>query len=63
MSKKVTWHDLYKEFKLKFPRKSTEAIYFKPYDHMVIEIWFENGSISTYDGLTKTLTHSKETWK
>lgn len=62
-SKKVTWEDLYKLFKTKFPRISKNAVFFRPYDYMTIKIWFDDGRLATYDGYLNSLHFLGETWK
>lgn len=62
-SHKMSWHKLYKQFKTKFPRISKEAIYFRPYGFMAIEIWFENGNVAIYDGFENSLKRLDNTWK
>lgn len=59
----VSWDDLYKTFKTKFPNISKGAIYFRPFDFMTIEIWFNDGGLATYNGCTNSLKRLEKTWK
>ena len=51
--KKVTWSDIYKEFRQRHPNLRKEATGYSPYDFMKILIYFKDGRNMIYDGLQK----------
>lgn len=53
MSKKITWADLYKDFKMRLPTLSRMAVSYRPYDHMTIAVYLKDGTKVLYDGLQK----------
>ncbi len=53
MREKITWHDIYKDFKSRLPNLSKGATYWKPSGYLSIIVYFEDGSQMTYDYLCK----------
>ena len=51
---KISWKMLYKDFRKTFPKLASHAIYWKPYDWMKIEVYFDEGEHFIYDGFRKT---------
>lgn len=62
MASKVTWDDIYKDFKTRCPRLAKETRYFKPCDYLTIKIWLKcEPEIIVYDYLTKRCTFVNNT--
>jgi hypothetical protein len=53
MRKKITWNDVYKDFKIRLPNLSKKVTYWKPRDYLSITVYFEDGSQMVYDYLYK----------
>lgn len=53
MSKKITWTDIYKDFKSRLPALSSQAVNYYPHDFMTITVSLKDGSKLLYDGLQK----------
>lgn len=53
VAKKVTWGDIYKQFRATHPRLKNEVMDYRPYDFMTIILWFKDGSKMTYNGMTE----------
>lgn len=54
MNNKITWDEIYLDFKRHYPRLSKKALRFKPHDYLMIKIWFdEEPSVMTFDYATK----------
>ena len=51
--RKVTWKDIFENFKSVYPRLSKEAQDYRPYNYMSIVIYLEDGSRVVYDDLMK----------
>lgn len=49
MSKKITWDDVYKDFKIVYPNFSKEAIHWHPHSYSTIKIYFTDGRKMLYD--------------
>lgn len=49
---KITWNDIYEEFRKKFPKLSKAAVRHVPYGYMSILIYFSDGSKMVYDSAT-----------
>lgn len=52
-AKKVTWKDIFENFKTVYPRLSKGAKDFKPYNYMSIMIFMTDGTKVVYDDLMK----------
>lgn len=52
---KITWEDIYKEFKLKFPRLGKEAIYYRPANYLTIDVQLNDNKKVQYDYLNNKL--------
>ncbi len=53
MKEKITWHDIYKDFKIRLPHLSKTATYWKPRGYLAITVYCEDGSQIAYDYLYK----------
>lgn len=53
MSKKITWADIYKDFKMRLPTLSKLAVDYRPHDYMTIAVYLKDGTKLMYDGLQK----------
>lgn len=51
--RKVTWKEVYDNFKSVYPNLSKGAVNFRPYNYMSILVYFENGNKILYDDITK----------
>lgn len=49
MSKKITWLDIYQDFKQRFPNLSKKAIDYHANGYMSILVYFTDGSQMIYD--------------
>lgn len=63
MNKKITWSDIYKEFRKNYPSLATTSMYYKPFDYLKIEVWQEDGAIIIYDYFTNKCDRLDRTWK
>ena len=45
MSKKVTWEDVYEDFKSRYPRAGRAAYRFEPYDYATILVYLEDNGV------------------
>lgn len=50
---KVTFTDIYKDFKARLPNLSKEVVYWKPSGYLSIQVVFKDGSQMVYDYLYK----------
>lgn len=57
--KKITWANIYKEFRKRFPNLAKKAIHYEPNDFMKIVIFMSDGTKMTYDYLNNQLKFSK----
>ena len=62
MRNKVTWKDIYKDFKNTYSKLGKEALEYRPHDFLTIKICFKDGRIGLYNFMTKELKFTKETW-
>jgi len=53
MSKKVTWHDIYSEFRASHPKLRNEITGWQPQGYLSIVLTCKDGRKMTYDYLTK----------
>lgn len=53
MSRKITWSDIYKDFRQRLPTLSKFAVDYRPYDFMTIVVYLKDGTMVLYDGLQK----------
>lgn len=47
--KKVTWDDIYKDFRSRHPRYAKKCLGFKPHDYATILLMFPNRERATYN--------------
>lgn len=47
--RKVTWEDVYKDFRRRFPRLRREAVHWHPHDVGTILLYFGKGVKATYE--------------
>lgn len=52
-ARKVTWKDIFENFKIVYPNFSKRAKDFKPYNYMSIMIFMTDGTKVVYDDLMK----------
>lgn len=52
MNEKITWDDVYKDFKTRHPRLSKDVCDYRPYAYLQIQIWFKNDRKMIYDYMT-----------
>lgn len=50
---KISWENLYENFKSIYPRLSRSSVCFRPFGHMSIVVYFEDGMKMVYDDLRK----------
>lgn len=53
--RKITWDDMYKDFKIKFPTRSKGVMGFKPHDVGVILLYFPEGKKMLFNHYTGDL--------
>lgn len=53
VKRKVTWKDIFENFKAVYPNLSKGAKDFKPYNYMSIVVYLPDGSQVVYDDLMK----------
>ena len=63
MGDKITWKELYSEFRKTYPTLSKLAVWYRPQDWMTILIYFSDGTKIKYDGFEKKAAFVEETWK
>lgn len=51
MRDKVTWEDIYADFKRRFPKLSKLSVRYIPYGYLTILIYFSDGGKIIYDYL------------
>lgn len=56
--KKVTWFDIYQDFKNHFPNFKNEVDDYCPYDFATILLYMKNGHRATYNYDTKAISFS-----
>ncbi len=49
MSKKITWLDIYRDFKKHFPTLSKDAVHYQANGYLSILVYFGDGSRMVYD--------------
>ena len=59
IKKKITWDDVYKDFRQHFPKRVKNVNGFKPHDYATILIFFSDGSRATYNYDTKIIDIQK----
>lgn len=50
---KVSWQDVYNNFKLVYPKLSRMSLHFVPYGYMTIAVYLFDGTKMIYDDLMK----------
>lgn len=53
MSEKVTWDDVYKNFRLRHPNLRNDVVGFRPYEYSTILVYLSDGRKMTYNYDTK----------
>lgn len=51
---KITWDDLYTNFKSIYPNLGRQSLRFQPYGYMMILVYLTDGSRMIYDDLQET---------
>lgn len=54
MASKITWAEVYKDFKSKFPRLKNEVIHYQPYNYLKIILTLKDGKKMVYDYMTRS---------
>ena len=54
MARKLTWDGVYQDFRQRYPNLRKHVITYRPYDVMMIIIWFDDEISMVYDYRTKT---------
>lgn len=54
VKRKITWSDIFKDFKDRHPNLKTKAIDYRPSDYLTIMIIFSDGMKMEYDYFTHT---------
>ena len=49
MSNKVTWENIWQDFKRRHPRLCKEVVDWRPYDYLKIKLWMKDGRKIIYD--------------
>lgn len=62
MSDKITWKDIYKDFKNAYPKFNKQVVQYRPHDFLTIKIWFKDGRIGIYKYFNKDLEFLDEIW-
>lgn len=52
MHNKVTWSDVYKEFRSTHPNLRNEVMDYRPYDYLTIILYFKDGRRMVYKYMT-----------
>lgn len=60
MDKKITWKNIYDDFKNRFPNLSQNVVGFMPHSYATIKLVCEGGKHMTYNYDTKTVVMLKE---
>lgn len=53
VKRKVTWKDIFDNFKAVYPRLSKAALDYRPYNYMSIVVYLEDGTKVMYDDIAK----------
>ena len=53
VKRKVTWKDIFNNFKSVYPRLSKEAQGYRPYNYMSIVVYLADGTKVVYDDMAK----------
>lgn len=53
MHNKVTWGDIYKDFRTTHPNLRNEVLDYRPYDYLTIILYFRDGRSMVYKYTTK----------
>ena len=53
VKRKVTWKDIFDNFKSVYPRLSKEAQDYRPYNYMSIVVYLADGTKVVYDDMVK----------
>lgn len=53
VKRKVTWKDIFNNFKSVYPRLSKEAQDYRPYNYMSIVVYLAGGTKVVYDDMAK----------
>jgi hypothetical protein len=56
MTSKITWADVYKDFRSRYPRLKKKAVHYRPHNYLTILLIFDDGKKMLYDYMTHTGT-------
>lgn len=54
MGKKITWGEIYRDFRSRFPRLKDQVLDYRPHDYLTIKIWCKDDLVVTYNYMTKS---------
>lgn len=63
MAKKITWDDIYKDFRSRHPNLRKMVTYWHPCDYATIMLYFEDGRKGTYNFIEQKARFIAERWK
>lgn len=63
MSEKITWNDIYKDFRSRFPRLAKDVEDYRPYSYMTISLYLNDGTMMQYDMEAHRVTILGKRWK
>lgn len=63
MSSKVTWKDIFEDFKKHNPVLCAHGMHYEPYEFLTIKVWLNDGEIALYDYFNKKITRTNTYWK
>jgi hypothetical protein len=61
--RKITWGEIYKEFRRTFPTHAKKAVHYEPDGFLKIVIFMDDGTKITYDYFYKQLKFCVDGWK
>lgn len=61
--KKLTFKQLYKNFRKRSPTMKKHLLGFQPYGYMSIVMWVDSGELLVYDGYENKSYFLKERWR
>ena len=53
MGKKITWEQIYKDFKSRYRNLMKEVLDYRPHDYLTIKLYLKSGRRMTYNYETK----------
>lgn len=62
MSKKITWKEVYKDFRSRHPQARKDVVYWHPHDYATIMLYFADGTKGTYNYIDRKVKRLDEKW-